>query len=408
MLRALLGWIFYLFYPSVPARAKASFYASLEGLHDSGISVLQTFQSLASSGGNPRLRRAARRILKRISKGDGLSEAMSRHPYIFSRFEVGLVGAGEGAGKLDRVYGALARLFEWHAATTDEILVALTKPLVTLLFVVFFWPLLAFLLPADVLDAGLDFAGEADNAILEAVRASLEWANATAGGVWTRLAGIEALHPATGPVGILLEDIPYRMRLYLQATFVPLMVVVPCILAAAIVAAHLRRLPLLGHLLDFLRLILPLWSGIERKAALASFSFAFGTAFASGTEVMKCLSLARSAVGNWIVAWRLSSLVRRFLAGDIPAHRLRMGGFFPPVFAEMMETGIRTGEIDVYLDKVTHRLTREVQNDLKRIMTFMTVATYVLIALPVLGILIAAFHALFGRARELLRGLRLP
>ena len=71
-----------------------------------------------------------------MSGGSSLSDALSRHPLIFSDVYVSMVKAGEVSGSLDTVLQRLVDFLEWQDALASEIKRASIYPVSVLIAII--------------------------------------------------------------------------------------------------------------------------------------------------------------------------------------------------------------------------------------------------------------------------------
>lgn len=84
----------------------------LSTLFEAKVPVLISFQLLASETENIALKEKLTELLDDIRGGTSMSEAMAKHPAVFSKFFVSMVRSGEESGKLDEVFSYLAAYLE--------------------------------------------------------------------------------------------------------------------------------------------------------------------------------------------------------------------------------------------------------------------------------------------------------
>jgi hypothetical protein len=100
----------------VKRRELINFTIHLSTSIGAGIPILQSFQDIADQTTNPRMKKAIGLIVEDLSGGSSLSDALSRHPLIFSDVYVSMVNAGEVSGSLDKVLERLIDFLEWQDA----------------------------------------------------------------------------------------------------------------------------------------------------------------------------------------------------------------------------------------------------------------------------------------------------
>src|SRR5271165_5703156 len=71
------------------------FTRQLATMIDAGLAMVQCLQALADQTTNKVMRDVIRDICTRVEGGDSFSEALSKHPRVFNRLYICMVGAGE-------------------------------------------------------------------------------------------------------------------------------------------------------------------------------------------------------------------------------------------------------------------------------------------------------------------------
>ncbi len=104
----------------------------LSTLFDAKVPVLTSFQLLAAEMENVGLKEKLTELLNDIQGGTSISEAMSKHPDVFSKCFVSMVGSGEESGKLSEVFAYLASYLERNYELTSKAKSALIYPIFVL------------------------------------------------------------------------------------------------------------------------------------------------------------------------------------------------------------------------------------------------------------------------------------
>src|ERR1041385_7851231 len=84
------------------------FTRQLATMIDAGLAMVQSLQALADQTTNKVMRDVIRDVCTRVEGGDSFSEALQKHPKVFSRLYVCMVGAGEKGGLLAEIMARLA------------------------------------------------------------------------------------------------------------------------------------------------------------------------------------------------------------------------------------------------------------------------------------------------------------
>ena len=93
-----------------------------------GIPILETLQDIEAQTTNITFKGVVRDIHKSVSSGANLSDALMRHPGIFSRLYCNIVMAGETSGNLDAVLHDLTAFLEWEEEMKGNVKQAVLYP----------------------------------------------------------------------------------------------------------------------------------------------------------------------------------------------------------------------------------------------------------------------------------------
>lgn len=97
-------------------------------LFDAQVSALRVFRLLGTESENKTLRRALSEVADDIQSGMSISQALNKHPAIFTVFYVNMVRAGEETGKLNETFLFLADYLERSYEVASKIRSAMVYP----------------------------------------------------------------------------------------------------------------------------------------------------------------------------------------------------------------------------------------------------------------------------------------
>src|ERR1041385_5816752 len=95
---------------------------------DAGLAMVQSLQALAEQTTNKIMRDVIRDVCTRVEGGDSFSEALQKHPKVFSRLYVCMVAAGEKGGLLAEILARLATYLENAARLRKKVKSAMMYP----------------------------------------------------------------------------------------------------------------------------------------------------------------------------------------------------------------------------------------------------------------------------------------
>src|SRR2546423_13110453 len=106
------------------------FTRQLATMIDAGLAMVQSLQALADQTTNKVMRDVIRDVCTRVEGGDSFSEALQKHPKVFSRLYVCMVAAGEKGGLLAEILARLATYLENAARLRKKVKSAMMYPTV--------------------------------------------------------------------------------------------------------------------------------------------------------------------------------------------------------------------------------------------------------------------------------------
>src|SRR5437879_13400467 len=88
------------------------FTRQLATMIDAGLAMVQSLQALAEQTSNKVMRDVIQDVCTRVESGDSFSEALAKHPKVFNKLYICMVGAGEKGGLLAEILARLATYLE--------------------------------------------------------------------------------------------------------------------------------------------------------------------------------------------------------------------------------------------------------------------------------------------------------
>lgn len=106
----------------------ARFTRTLASLIRSGVPILEVLSIVANTCGNVVMEKAIRVAMSDIEKGDGISDALNKHP-VFPTMIIRMMSAGEQTGKIDSMLERIADFLDEEIETVLSGLTSLIEPL---------------------------------------------------------------------------------------------------------------------------------------------------------------------------------------------------------------------------------------------------------------------------------------
>ena len=295
--------------PKVSGKTLAVFTRQFATMIDAGLPLIQGLDILGSQEPNPTLKKAITKIKGDVESGTTLSNALKRHPKIFSDLYVSLVAAGEMGGMLDTILNRLATYIEKAEKLKSKVKSAMVYPSVVLIIsLVVISVLLIFVIP--VFEDMFESLGGELPALTQAV--------------------------------VDMSDFLRHYILHILAVIVALYFAFSKFKSTekgrVIVDKTLLGLPVLGTLL--------------KKSAVANFTRTLETMTSSGVPILEGLVIVSATAGNKVIEKAILDTKTSISEGKTIAEPLAKSGIFPPMVTQMISVGESTGALDTMLGKI--------------------------------------------------------
>jgi type IV pilus assembly protein PilC len=338
--------------PKVKAKSLQVFSRQFATMIEAGLNVVGSLVILEQQTDDPALATVVRHLRTDVEGGLLLSEAMVKHPRVFSRLYVAMVEAGEAAGILDIVLDRVAYQIEKEEAIRRRIKSAMVYPTMVLIFATLVLiGMLLFLVP-----------------IFQGIFAQLN-----------------------GQLPKLTQYVVGASNLLKHAPYVLL------ILPLGIWGFFRWKRTENGRKTwDRMKLRFPLKIGeAVRKVTMARFSRTLSTLVAAGVDIIKALEITGQTAGNWVVEEALAGVRVRVHEGVPIAQPLIENPVFPPMVAQMVKIGEETGELEKMLTKIADFYEEEVDAAVSSLTSIIEPLMMIGVGIMVGIILIAMYLPMF-------------
>ncbi|NMA26844.1 MAG: type II secretion system F family protein, partial [Burkholderiales bacterium] len=313
-----LGW--YQKFKKVNEQALTVFSRQFATMINAGLAMVRCLDILSEQTEDKKLQQTLIQVRRDVEGGSTLSNALSKHPTVFSTLYISMVKAGEMGGVLDEVLERLAGFMEKDFALKKKVKSALTYPVVILVMalgIVFF--LVTYILPTFV----------------------------------TLFEGMNL-------------DLPLPTRILIGSTKAVRnpMILFPLIALLVVGGVFINRYintPLGKKQYDLLKLNIPVFGLLNKKVAISRFCRTLGTLLSSGVPIMQALEIVGKASGNEIIAMTVGKIRESIREGESIASPLGASGMFPPMVTQMVAVGEETGNLDAMLAKISDFYDTEVE-----------------------------------------------
>lgn len=328
-------------------------FATLLG---SRVPLADSLANLYRQVNNQVLKEAISEIANDVDSGFSLSQALERHPNIFSEFYINMVKAAEVTGRLSEVLNFLADYLEKQATLLSKVKNALIYPaIVILLFFV-----VVFLMVSIVLPQMTSIFKEAQVELPLMTRILLGFGSFVSQWGWL--------------LGIILVIFVIMIVDYFQTR------------EGKVVFDEISlRLPVIGQLF--------------RKLYIARFAESSRVLIRGGLTIPQAVEISAHTIGNSVYSDLLHSAAEQIRKGKLLSQALSGMSEFPPLVPQLISVGEITGSLEQLLEKVSEFYSREVEDVVNNLVTLIQPALMIVIGLMVALLFISVLSPLYSLSR---------
>jgi type IV pilus assembly protein PilC len=292
---------------------------------NSGLSLLRCLYVLQEQTENKKLAKVIGDVRNDVEAGISLSDALVKHPKVFSQLYVSMIRAGELGGILDEVLNRVAMQLERDDSIRRAVRSAMVYPIMIGSFaVVVLIGMVLFLIP-------------------------------TFANMYKEIGGGAKLPSLT----LLMISVSNFMRDYWFVVF-------PAIIGAIWGLGRLKKTPQGTAAWDRLKLRIPMGIGqIVRKLAVSRFSRTLGTLVSSGVPILQAIDITGKAAGNSVIEEAMKDVQQSVKEGQSITKPLEKASVFPAMVTQMVSVGEETGSLDSMLAKIADFYEDEVNASIK-------------------------------------------
>jgi len=287
---------------------------------NAGVPIMRSLSILKEQSESPALQKVLEVVTLDVQGGVSLSDALAKHPKVFSQIYVNMVRAGEAGGILDKVLGRLAFQQEKDSALRGKIKSAMVYPSVIAgVTGIAFFVLMTFIVP------------KIGTILTQMSSAELP--------IYTR--GLLAVSNTMKQPGFLLS----------------IAVILPVVITLFRRYIKTEKGRYQWH---SLLLKIPVLKTIITKAAIARFARIFASLMGAGVSIVGAIETTAGAIGNAVIEKELLAASKAIQAGGSLSAELGQSKHFPPIVAQMLAVGEETGQTDTVVIKVAEFYEEEV------------------------------------------------
>lgn len=288
-------------------------------LFEAQVSALRVFELLSSQSEKPAIRRKLAEVASDLQAGSTISEALNKHPDMFSPFYVNMVKSGEESGKLDQTLLYLADYLDRTHEVTSKVKSALVYPA----FIVFTFVAVMVLMLTVVIPKISGILTDSGQVIP----------------VYTRVV-----------LGISDFFVSYGVFLLIL------------LVIGGFFLWRYSRTDAGKYAFDRLKISFPAVQILYRKLYLSRIADNMNVMLLSGIPIVRGLDLTSKVVDNKIFEDLLNQAVEDVKTGSSISDAMMKSGEIPGIFIAMIKIGEETGQLGNILKTLASFYRREVVN----------------------------------------------
>ena len=337
----------------VSAKDLMSFTQELSTLIKAGLTLDRSLSIITEITDNENLKEITRELLKDVRGGKSFSESLLKHPRVFNRLYVNMIKAGEAGGVMDVVLERLVDFLERSQELKSTVINAMIYPIV-LIFVM---------------------------------------------GLVISIMLIFVVPKFVGIFDMMGQEIPLPTRILLA--FSMIMKNYWWLIIGLFFAGYSWFKNYTGKEKgrlnwDSIKLKIVLLKTLILKIEVARFSRTLGTLLTSGVPLLQALGIVKEIVGNVVVSNSIATIQKAVKEGKGVSLPMRSIGVFPSLAMHMIRVGEETGSMEEMLVRVADIYDKDVQNTVKRFISFLEPALILLMSLVVGFIVLSIISAIFS------------
>jgi len=320
---------------------------------EAGLNVVSSLVILEEQTDDEYFASVVRELRADVEGGLLLSQALGRHPKIFSRLYVSMVEAGEAAGILDQVLDRVAFQIEKDTQIKRRVKGAMMYPTMVMIFATLVLVgLLMFLVPVFV-------------------------------NIFAQLGG---------KLPTLTQYVVNASNVLRHGWFI----IFPVVGLTIWGIRRFKRTEQGRQLWDRIKLKIPMKIGdVVLKVTMARFSRTLSTLVAAGVDIIKALEITGQTAGNWVVEEALAGVRSKVHQGVPIAQPLIENDVFPPMVSQMVKIGEETGELEKMLSKIADFYEDEVDSAISTLTSIIEPLMMIMVGAMVGVIVISMYLPMF-------------
>jgi type IV pilus assembly protein PilC len=275
---------------------------------ETGMPLLVSLRVIADNCKNKKLEKVIKAVIRDLESGTSFSEALNKHPSVFSKFYVSMVELGEASGTLPKILSNIAEYIKREMEIKRKIVSAMVYPIIlTIVGVSIVIYILTNILPVFI--------------------------------------------------KIFMESkvelpLPTKMLIAISNVLTHHWHIIIAVLIGGVIAFRFFVKTDYGKFtVDKFKLKVWLLGEILKKISAKRFIDSLNLLYTGGLPILSALNIVRSILGNRALEKMIDALWVHISKGKDLASYLAMTDFFPPDILAMIRSGEESGSLGKMLDK---------------------------------------------------------
>lgn len=339
------------------------FTGQLAAMLGGGLHLVRILTALAAESTHKVFSKILERVRDDITAGSTFADSLAQHPHVFNQLYISIVRAGEVSGSLPIVLDTLTTYLEKTDTIRRKVKGAIAYPAVILIVAIL---IVMFMIIKIV-------------PIFESVYAKAN-----------------ALLPLPTRVLIVISN---TVRSYL------LVVILAVLLLGALLFA-LSQTPTGRRFFDTLKLRMPLFGPLIRKAIMARTCRTLSVLLNAGIPLIEAMETVAKVSGNSVIESAMGEATQRMRDGGTIAETLRETGHFPGMITQLVATGEESGTLPVMLARAASYYEQQVDQAVATLSSLIEPVMIVVMGAIAGGVIFALYLPIFSIGQAVRGGLR--
>ena len=337
----------------VPVKDKIIFSQQLGVMIKSGLSVVEALEALKDDTNNKVFSKVINEVISDVKGGTPLSAAFEKHPEVFDPVYTNTIASGEKSGRLDDVLASLTEQLEKDYALVSKLRGAMIYPIfVVIIMIAVIFIILIYIIPQ------LKVIFEDSGAPLPIITRGV----------------------------IALSDFVRKWVVFILVG-----------MAALVFGIRFYSRSNSGrHVLDMIKIKLPVFGKLNIKTYMARFARTFAGLNKSGLPLLEIFRTSKLVINNIIYQDEIDKMIKKIEVGESVSKVIKESKYFPPMVGNLVSVGEKSGSLDVVFDTIANFFDKEVEAITNNLSALLEPVLMVFMAVGVVFIILSVLQPIYG------------